>query len=646
MSILKLENIYKEFGNRELLKGVNLTVHRGEKLALVGDNGTGKTTLLKIAMGLETADRGDVIIGKGVRVGYLTQNFSETVAQGTSQTALSYEKVARLEREMRELEAEMVDEKREEKIGQLMSKYAKLVEEYEAMDGYNVETKIKATLLGLGLREEALTISIDRLSGGEKMRVALARILLEEPDLLILDEPTNHLDIGAVEWLENFLRNFNGGVLIVSHDRYFLDQVTTRVAELHNGITNEKSGNYSTYLEQKNIRKDFMVKERKRLDRQIKENEELVKRFMKMRKISQARSREKLGQRLEKEYENKVNTSKGENHIKGGKPQIKFNNAKHISKDIAWAEKLTKSFEDVMIFKDADFHIHGGEKIGIIGPNGCGKTTLLNILLGKDEDFYGKATLGHWVKYGYVGQDITFEDESRTIIEEIIYKKEMLEKEAKRYLSKYQFYGDEVYKRIEVLSGGERVRVYLATLMLDEPYCLILDEPTNHLDMAARDVLEKALLEYKGTIISISHDRYFLNRCVNRILAIENNKIVSYQGNYDNYKFVRKREEEKSGASPLKQRVNPKKVTKAKDKLTKNEDHKVIESKILNIEERIKELEGQFGPKADFRGIQRASKPYRAIRGPLPELGDPSVIINPTNGRVYILNFKVEFLRF
>ncbi|QNO15786.1 ABC-F family ATP-binding cassette domain-containing protein [Alkalicella caledoniensis] len=601
MSLLTLENIQKEYGSRELLKGVNLTVHRGERIALVGDNGTGKTTLLRIAMGEESAEKGKVIIGKGIKVGYLTQKLNETIPDKPFETALNYEKVAIMERRLRKLE-ESMSEAKDDQLDEVMRKYSNLTREYEAIDGYNIEVKIKTILLGLGLREEALTIPISKLSGGEKMRVALARILLEEPELLILDEPTNHLDIKAVEWLENFLKKFSGGVLIVSHDRYFLDQVATRVAELHGGITTEKSGNYSTYLEQKRIRKEFILKEQKRLIREMQQTEELVQKFMSMRKIKAARSREKVVDRLKVELKQQQSIEKEEHLINKTMPMLHFKKAGHISKNIAWANDLDKSFDNVNIFSKVSFQINGGEKIGIIGPNGCGKTTLINILLGKDKDFQGEAILGNWVKFGYLGQEITFEDETRSIIQEVQYKKEMLEKEAKRYLSRYQFFGDEVHKSIDVLSGGERVRVYLATLMLDEPYCLIMDEPTNHLDMAARDVLEKAIIEFKGTVIAISHDRYFLNRCITRIMEIENSKINSYMGNYDKHRNSKAKLQE-ANKQELKEKskmpILPKNLdgNNAKD----NEKTKEIEAEINSLEEVIKELEKSFDTHTDYK---------------------------------------------
>jgi len=601
MSLLTLENIHKEYASRILLNGVNLAVHRGERLALVGANGCGKTTLLRIAMNTEYADRGRVIVGRGIRVGYLSQDLEELSSEA-SNTALEYEKVAKLEAGLRSLEREMSQIEDETSLRAKMKEYTRLTEEYESLDGYNVETRIKSTLLGLGLREESLTIPIEKLSGGERMRVALARILLEEPDLLVLDEPTNHLDIKAVEWLENFLRGFGGGVLIVSHDRYFLDQVSTRIAELQQGSVIERSGNYSSYINQKEIRREFVLREKKRLQRKIKQTDELSKKLMSMHKVKAAKSREKEKLRLISQYDSQRQIGSSEHLKKASGPILNLRRAKHVSSNIAWADKLSKNFGTVELFSQASFKIHGGERIGIIGPNGCGKTTLLNILLGKDNDFQGEARLGHWVKYGYVGQEISFEDEGRTILQEILNKKEMLEGEAKKYLARYQFYGDEVNKKIEVLSGGEKVRVYLACLMLEEPYCLIMDEPTNHLDMPARDALESSLLDFRGTVIAISHDRYFLNRCVNRILEISAGKIHSYLGNYDDYKALKNQNQSKEKIQDAKDKAKAARTSKENKAPNQRQSINIreIEEEIAVLEAKMKDIEDSFGPQTGF----------------------------------------------
>lgn len=597
--LLSLENIVKEYGNRIVLDNVNLRVHKGERLALVGSNGSGKTTIMKIVMGLESADSGKVIIAKRTKMGYLSQDLRELECGDTfGKTAMDYEKVAKIELQLRELEKEMADPALQADPGaaeQVMNKYSRLVQRYEGLDGYSIEAKIKAILLGLGLRKEALTLPLTQLSGGEKMRVALARILLEEPDLLMLDEPTNHLDIQATEWLEGFLQRFGGGVLLVSHDRYFLDQITTRVAEIENGTIAIKSGNYSMYMEQKALQVDFINKERKRLKREISEATQLTQQLKSMRRISAAKSRAKTVERLRSELTERVGKVALKEHLhQVSGPKIAFTQAKHVSAEVARADRLSKRYGEVVLFSGASFLIRGGERIGIIGPNGCGKTTLLNILLGKDDEYEGFAQLGPWVKYGFVGQRIVFDDQNRTIKQELLCKKEMKDSEARDYLSRFQFYGDEVDKRIEVLSGGEKVRLLLACIMLDKPDCLIMDEPTNHLDMPARDALESALLEFHGTVIAVSHDRYFLNRCVERILEIADGKTNSYLGNYDAYKCEKlaKQTQEAVTDQPAhsRSRVKEQQERKAPCDTERKDAIMAIEAKIMCLEEELENL--------------------------------------------------------
>lgn len=552
MSLLTVDNIFKEYGNKVVLNGASLRIERGERVALTGPNGAGKTTLIRIVLGAETSDSGFITIAKGTKVGYLSQELAEfgKSSEDATGTALQYEKVERMEKKLRELENKMQNTAslNAEACSKLMEDYSRLVARYEAMDGYSIEAHIKATLLGLGLKEEALSIPVYSLSGGERMRVAMARLLLEEPDLLILDEPTNHMDIQATEWLEGFLRKFDGGVLLVSHDRYFLDQVTTRVAELENGGIVERSGNYSSFIEQKNKMREFALKEQKRLEQEIQITKKKAMTLKgesghRTRNISAWKSRQKVVEKLEKELQENKTVLRERGHLnKTVAPRIMFKSARHISNEIAKVEKLKKTFDGRVLFSDADFLIKGGERIGIIGKNGCGKTTLLNILLGNDSKFEGFARLGYWVRKGYLGQEINFRNEENTILEEIVSVKEMQQSQVKEFLAGFQFYGDELQKKLCVLSGGERVRLYLACLMLLEPDCLIMDEPTNHLDVTAREAVERAIISFKGTVIAVSHDRFFLNRCVNRILEIENGRINSYQGNYESYRCLKELE--------------------------------------------------------------------------------------------------------
>ena len=496
MSLLTLENIHKEYRNNKVLNGVSLRVERGERLSLIGPNGTGKTTLIRIALGKEKCDAGNVILTNNIKVGYISQNMTDTLENihQEDKKAFYHDKTRSLEIRMRELESRMAlgqDSYSPEEYERLMKSYSRLVQEYEAMDGYIIEARIKATLLGLGLPEEALDIPVSCLSGGEKMRVAIARLLLEEPDLLILDEPTNHLDIHATEWLEGFLKKFDGGALIISHDRFFLDQVSTRIAELENGLITERSGSYTSFMEQKNIMREFASREQFRLRQEIKSQNLLIQEFKSKGKVKAFKSRTKVKERLQNELEQKVGSFKEEQHLKKrNNLRLSFGAAKHVSAEIAKAEGLRKSFGDKALFDDMSFLIRGRERVGIIGNNGSGKTTLLNILTGKDVDYQGVAKLGEWVRYAFLGQEISFNSQEFTIREEILSRVEMTEPELLKYLSGYQFYGDDLNKKLEVLSGGERVRLYFACMMLKEQDCFIMDEPTNHLDIDARTSLE------------------------------------------------------------------------------------------------------------------------------------------------------------
>ncbi len=622
MSLIFLDQIVKEYRSKIVLNGASLRVERKERLALTGSNGSGKTTLIRIAMGTETCDSGNVVIGKGVKIGYLSQNLSEMDDYITApdETAVHYEKVARLERKLRDLEIQLemvAGSKGESEYEGLLMEYSRLMERYEAMDGYSVEARIKATLHGLGLKQEALSIPVSSLSGGERMRVAIARLLLEEPDLLILDEPTNHLDIRGAEWLESFLKRFDGGVLFVSHDRYFLDQVATRVAELENGTIIERSGSYSVFMEQKDKMAEFAAREQRRLELsiQIEEKKALSLKGQskhRTRNISAWKSRERMVSRLKEKLDQNNTEFKTQQHLHGkAAPRIYFKSISHLSAEIARAEGLKKVFSGTVLFSNVDFLVRGGERIGIIGANGCGKTTLLNILLGKDKEYQGFARLGSWVRYAFLGQRIEFEDESRTILEEFMSGKEMEQGFAKERLAGFQFYGEDLNKKIEVLSGGERVRLYLACIMLMEPDCLIMDEPTNHLDVVARDAVMDALYNFKGSLLAVSHDRYFLNKCVGRILEIEDGKLYSYQGNYEAYKTAknlagRKLEDgmHPAGTTNESADVNRnmdrmKKPDRTKiNELTLKIDRQVVEEEIFLFEERKRELEQAFGKDA------------------------------------------------
>jgi ATP-binding cassette subfamily F protein 3 len=619
MSLLTLLDIEKEYRNQIVLKGATLRVSKGERLALIGPNGSGKTTLLRIAVGLEEPDKGTVTRARQSRIGYLSQDLRE-LSQGDApfRTAMDYDKVLQMEKKLRELEkqlAETIEMDSAREYDQAMKKYSRLVEEYEAMDGYTIEAKIKSILLGLGLREEALLLPMEKLSGGEKMRVALSRLLLEEPDLLILDEPTNHLDLQAIEWLEDFLKKFHGGVLIVSHDRYFLDRVATRTAELFNGTVTEISGNYSTFMEQKQRKLDYVQQEKRRLQQQMAETNQLAQKLIGMAKIRAAKSRLKTAQRLNEEFSAALANMADKEHVrKQEKPRLAFTHAGHISAEIAKAENLCKRFGNVTLFSGAEFLIRGGERVGIIGPNGCGKTTLIRILLGWDEDFEGTARLGSWVRYGYIGQELSFEEQDRTVLEEILAEKEMTAGEAKRHLARFQFYGEETNKQIRILSGGEKMRLTLAKLMLAEPHCLVLDEPTNHLDVPAREALENAILHFRGSVIAISHDRYFLTRCVNRIMEIQDGKTFLYDGNYETYRM--KKQTQAGADRSFQAQAKTEKSQDPREDASEEHHHAQLVQELEQLENQARSMEKSFDENTPYPKYQE----YRELLAQIEDL--------------------------
>lgn len=600
MSVITVENLIKKFSERAVLDGVSFTVQKNERVALVGSNGSGKTTLLKIIMGIESADNGRVVIPKALKTGYISQSFAEFYNEEADiMTATAVAEIDNLEKKMRTIEEEISKARAgSDEQNKLMSVYSGLTDKFESMDGYAFEKMMQSVLNGLGLNREALKVPLSKLSGGEKLRVLLARVVISRPDLLILDEPTNHLDIKALEWLEKYLLNFKGGVLMVSHDRYFLDKVASRVIELEFGTVRGMRSSYSDYLEQKKILKDFSHKKQKDIERQIKNEKKVVQTLRHQRKISAFNSRLKKIDKLEEKLEG-VRKEGASLHL-GRIPSAAINMGHHVhvSAEAAFAKELGKKFGDRVLFKNANFVIKGGEKVGIIGDNGTGKTTLLNILSGRDDDFVGEASIGNWIKYGFITQDIVFEDSSMTVLEKLIMEAKIADfgdltvKQALEYAAHYKFYGDETSKNLSVLSGGEKSRLALAIVMLSKPNCLVMDEPTNHLDIYTREIMEGAFEEFKGTIIAISHDRFFLNNCINRILSIEDIQIKVINGNYNSYIKSKSPEEivEVVSAAEVKKEKYLKHMELQKQKrLKKAKDERV--RNLLDIEKEITTIE-------------------------------------------------------
>ena len=528
--ILACQNINKAFGTNVILKDASFHIEEKEKAAIVGINGAGKSTLLKIIMKQIPADSGEVILAKDRTIGYLAQH--EAVSSGNSiyEELLEVKQdIFELERHIRTLELQMKSQSGGE-LEQTLELYNRLNTEFEQKNGYACKSEIVGVLKGLGFTEDEFSKQVDTLSGGQKTRVALGKLLLAKPDLILLDEPTNHLDMQSIAWLENFLINYSGAVIIVAHDRYFLNRVVSKVIEIDHAKATTFLGNYSAYSEKKAQLRDSQLKAWMNQQREIKHQQEVIdklKSFNREKSIKRAESREKMLEKME--VLDRPDTEVQELKL-SLEPRFPSGN------DVLRVEGLAKSFGDHTLFTDLDFEIKRGERVALIGNNGTGKTTILKIineLLAADA---GSFTLGSKVCIGYYDQEHHVLHMEKTLFEEISDDYPTLTNtEIRNVLAAFLFTGDDVFERISDLSGGERGRVSLAKLMLSEANFLILDEPTNHLDILSKEILEQALNRYTGTVFYVSHDRYFINQTATRILELTGNTLVNYIGNYDYY---------------------------------------------------------------------------------------------------------------
>lgn len=527
--VLSCNNIYKSFGTSEILKAVSFHINDREKAAIVGINGAGKSTLLKIIIGELSADSGDVIISKGSTIGYLAQH------QDVSSDNTIYEEMCTVKQEVidlnnriRELELSMKHVQGQE-LEQMLKTYTRLNHEFEMQNGYAYKSEVTGILKGLGFSEEDFDKKVDTLSGGQKTRISLGKLLLSKPDILLLDEPTNHLDLISIAWLETFLINYNGAVVVVAHDRYFLDKVVTKVIEIDHRKAHTFLGNYSDYVYKKSMLKNAQLKAYINQQREIKHQEEVIaklKSFNREKSIKRAESREKLLdkiERLDKPSENSQMHFTLEPRIVSGN-------------DVLAVIGLAKAYDNLELFNDISFEIKRGEKVAIIGNNGTGKTTILKIITGSVKADAGDIKLGTKVHIGYYDQEMQELNPEKTLFDELQDTYPYLDNTAVRnILAAFLFTEDDVFKQIKDISGGERGRVSLAKLMLSEANFLILDEPTNHLDMESKEILENVLNSYSGTILYVSHDRYFINRTATRILDLTEGQLLNYIGNYDYY---------------------------------------------------------------------------------------------------------------
>ncbi len=527
--ILACNNISKAFGTNQILQSVSFHINEREKAAIVGINGAGKSTLLKIIMKEMSADEGEVILSKGSTIGYLSQHQNLSSDHSIHEEMLTVKQdIIKLDQDIRTLEQEMKHADGD-KLNQMLTTYTRLTHEFELKNGYAYQSEVIGILKGLGFVEEDFDKKVNTLSGGQKTRIALGKLLLSKPELILLDEPTNHLDLLSIAWLETFLLNYNGAVIVVAHDRYFLDKVVSKVVELDHSKCRTYEGNYSTYTEKKAMIESAMLKQYLNQQQEIKHQEEVIAKlrsFNREKSIKRAESREKMLDKIERVDRP---LEHNEMHFKL-EPQVISGN------DVLGVAGLSKSYGHLTLFTDLNFDIKRGEKVSIIGNNGTGKTTILKIINGQVSSDAGEIKLGSKVKVGYYDQEHQVLDPEKTLFDELQDTYPNLGNTAIRnILAAFLFTEDDVYKRIKDISGGERGRVSLAKLMLSEANLLILDEPTNHLDITSKEILENAINHYSGTVLYVSHDRYFINKTATRILDLTQQTLLNYIGNYDYY---------------------------------------------------------------------------------------------------------------
>lgn len=528
--ILSCSNISKAFGTNEVIKHASFHIEDHEKAAIVGINGAGKSTLLKMIIGELASDEGEVVISKGKTLGYLSQH------QDLSGDRTVYEEVLEVKRPLMDMEGKIrkleLDMKHAtgEELDEMLTVYSRLNHEFELQNGYAYRSEVTGVLKGLGFTEDEFGKPVSALSGGQKTRVALGRLLLTKPDIILLDEPTNHLDMDSIAWLEGYLINYDGSVIIVAHDRYFLNRVVTKIIELDNGILSVYQGNYTEYSSKRAMIREAKMKAYLNQQQEIRHQEEVItklKSFNREKSIRRAESREKMLDKIEllekpAEVNDEMRIQLEPNVISGN--------------DVLTVKDLKKSFGDNLLFDHIGFEVKRGERVAIIGGNGTGKTTILKILNGILTPDQGEVSLGSKVHIGYYDQEHQVLHMEKTLFDELqdTYPY-MNNTQIRNILAAFLFTGDDVYKRVKDLSGGERGRVSLAKLMLSEANFLILDEPTNHLDITSKEILEGALVNYTGTVLYVSHDRYFINKTATRILDLTSQTLVNYIGNYDYY---------------------------------------------------------------------------------------------------------------
>lgn len=532
---IELNKIKKNYGLKNILDGFSLELKTGERVALIGQNGSGKSTILKIIAKQERVDSGTINIRNGAKIGILNQIYENEKEDISVEKFLykSFEEILKVEKKLNKLETQMSTEVDADKLEKIINEYGRMQERFLLMGGYEIQERFNKICSRFYINKELLKQSYNLLSGGEKTRVNLAKLLLTQPEILLLDEPTNHLDIHSLEFLEELILKYKGTVLIVSHDRYFLDKVINKTVLLENGKENIYYGNYSYFLKEDERRTLAQFENYKNQQKQIEKMKESI---LTLRKFGDLAGNEmffKRAKNIEKRLEKMEIIDRVDLNKKS--LDLKFNIKKRSGNDVLKLENVEKKFDQKVIFKDANLTLNYGEKAALIGKNGSGKSTLIKMILGQDTNFQGELKLGTSIKIGYISQNIIFEDNEKTVLDYFLEGNNLSETEARSKLAKYGFRQENAFKRIGKLSGGEKVRIILMKLIQKDINFLILDEPTNHIDIDTREILEEALKEYKGTVLFVSHDRFFINAIANRVLNIEDYKIKSYYGNYDDF---------------------------------------------------------------------------------------------------------------
>ena len=626
--ILSCNNISKSFGTDVIIKSCSFNIEDHEKAAIVGINGAGKSTLLKIITGIEPADTGLVTLAKDKTLGYLSQQQNLNSDNTIYDELLSVKQyILDMEAQLRSIENQMKSAD-DTALETLMKKYSDLNHEFELNNGYAYKSEITGVLKGLGFAEEDFTLNVNTLSGGQKTRVALGRLLLSKPDIILLDEPTNHLDMESISWLENYLLNYSGAVLIVAHDRYFLDKIVSKIIELDNGNATVFSGNYTDYASKKAILRNMQLKEYLNQQREIKHQEEVItklKQFNREKSIKRAESREKMLNKMEFVYKPEILNDKMDIKLE---PNVISGN------DVLTVDNLTKGFDGTVLFDNICFQIKRGERVALIGSNGTGKTTILKLINGIIPADSGSIYLGAKVNIGYYDQEHHVLDPDKTIFDEIrdAYP-DLNNTQIRNTLAAFLFTNEDVFKYIKDLSGGERGRVSLAKLMLSNANFLILDEPTNHLDITSKEILENARNSYTGTVLFVSHDRYFINSTATRIIELANKTVVNYIGNYDYYlekkdilgaKPITNNTSKSSSSAISKLNWQEEKVKQAQQKKIKNEI-KRTEERMALIEAEIEKLDNMYADPAissDTAKLMEIHTRKEALSKELDELYD------------------------